>query len=138
MESLTRNCNSVATLFKALQTLPSGIDEMYRLTMERINAQPYQDVSIAHRLFTWIMHTIMSSSGSFSDHDAQLALAVSFDSQTFDDDDKVPFDLILSACGGLVTVSPGVSRSWSDSPVSTFRFIREFSRGLRRRGPSSV
>ncbi|TEB35338.1 ankyrin [Coprinellus micaceus] len=41
----------------------------------------------------------------------------------FDKDDTVDISLILSACGGLVTISPGAHRSWSSAIVSTFRFI---------------
>jgi hypothetical protein len=100
---------------------------MYQLTMDRINAQPRRDVSIAHRLFTWIMHPLSSGDGNFSVEDASYALAVSYDSQTFDKDDTVDISLILSACGGLVTISPGAHRSWSSAIVSTFRFIREFA-----------
>ena len=45
--------------------------------------------------------------GRLSVDDACYALAVSYDSQTFDKGDIVDLSLILSACGGLVTVSIG-------------------------------
>ncbi|KAJ3539979.1 hypothetical protein NMY22_g4495 [Coprinellus aureogranulatus] len=51
------SCSSPYSLREALQGLPSGIDDMYSLTLGRIAGQSAGDVSIAHRVITWLLHS---------------------------------------------------------------------------------
>ena len=116
------SCNSVNSLFKALDKLPSGIDEMYQATLERIGAQSEEDVSIAHRTFTRLLHYFNPwniDTRPMSLEDFQYYLAVSFKDQAFDEGDLVPIPLIPSTCGGLVTVVEG------DWGFFELRFIRK-------------
>lgn len=99
MDALT-NSNSVNHLFGTLDELPSGINEMYERTLTRINAQSAEDASIARRLFIWLMHAKEPIALS----DLPYALAVSFDRLAYDPDDVVDTSIILSSCGGLVSV----------------------------------
>ncbi|KAF6747117.1 hypothetical protein DFP72DRAFT_611641 [Ephemerocybe angulata] len=100
MDGVLEKGRSVSTLLKALDQLPSGVDEMYKHTLERINAQPDEDVSIAHRVFIWLLY----SSRNLSLLELQHALAVSFEDEAYDPIDIVPGSMILSMCGGFVTV----------------------------------
>ncbi|KAF5336511.1 hypothetical protein D9611_006563 [Ephemerocybe angulata] len=100
MDGVLEKGRSVSTLLKALDQLPSGVDEMYEHTLERINAQPDEDVSIAHRVFIWLLY----STRNLSLLELQHALAVSFEDEAYDPIDIIPGSMILSMCGGFVTV----------------------------------
>ncbi|KAF5314723.1 hypothetical protein D9611_007275 [Ephemerocybe angulata] len=101
MELVIRKARSVNSLLKALDDLPSGVDAMYEHTLERINAQPEEDASIAYRVFAWLLY----GEGPFRIEALQEALATSFEDEVYDAGDMVPLPIILAACGGLVTVS---------------------------------
>lgn len=100
LEAVMQRSKSIASLFTILEGLPTGVDEMYRDTLKRINAQPGDDVSIAHRVFVWLTYSF----GPLSVEDLLQALATSSDNLVFVPDDLIPMALILSMCGGLVTV----------------------------------
>lgn len=122
MELIMSSCNSINSLFKALNKLPSGIDEMYRATLDRIEAQPEEDVSIAHRTFIRLVYEFnprYPATRPMSAEDFRYYLAVSFENQVFDKGDLVPIPLILSTCCGLVIAEEG------DWGISELRFIRE-------------
>lgn len=97
---LLRTSSSVNSLFKALEALPSGVNEMYRRTMERIEAQSEEDVSIARRIFLWILHAYETITVEM----LQQALTFSYENLAFDVDDTIPVTVMLSLCCGLVTV----------------------------------
>lgn len=95
-----RNCRNVNGLFQALENLPSGLNDMYRHTFERIKAQSDEDVHLAYCVFVWLLH----AQRPLSPDELQEALAVSFERCAFDPGDVVPIDLTLSVCCGLVEV----------------------------------
>ncbi|KAF6741458.1 hypothetical protein DFP72DRAFT_1083911 [Ephemerocybe angulata] len=133
IEAVLHKARSVNSLLKALEHLPSGVNDMYRHTLERINAQPEEDVSIAHRVFIWLMYSVpgfdngSSYAQSFSIADLQHALAVSFDDETYDEGEIIPASMILSLCGGLVIFEeehPAIGHGHSREGRSSFvRFI---------------
>ncbi|KAF5340621.1 hypothetical protein D9611_007364 [Ephemerocybe angulata] len=96
-----RNCRSVNDLFKKLDGVPSGLDDMYRHTLQRILSQDEEDVGIASRVFFWLLHAFVP----LSPEELQEALAVSFEDRSFDPGDIVPINVILSVCCGLVEVT---------------------------------
>ncbi|KAF6744462.1 ankyrin repeat-containing domain protein [Ephemerocybe angulata] len=100
MEVILQDPRCVNGLLKALNKLPSGVDDMYRHSLQRVNAQAADDVSIAHRVFLWLLHAREPPSAE----ELQHALATSFTTLTYDAGDLVPIPTILSTCGGLVTV----------------------------------
>ncbi|KAF5340346.1 hypothetical protein D9611_007918 [Ephemerocybe angulata] len=100
MDGVLEKGRSVSSLLKALNQLPSGVEEMYKNTLDRINAQAAEDVSIAHRVFIWLLH----SARDLLAHELQDALAISFEDETYDSIDIIPVSMILSMCGGFVTV----------------------------------
>ncbi|TEB24208.1 ankyrin [Coprinellus micaceus] len=132
MELIMSSCNSINSLFKALDKLPYGIDEMYRATLDRIAAQPEEDVSIAHRTFVRLVYEFSpwnADTRPMSAEDLRHYLAVSFENQTFDKGDLVPIPLILSTCCGLVIAEEG------DQGFPEIRFIhyttKEFMKNIQ-------
>lgn len=97
---------------------------MYRLTLERINEQPYEFASLAHRLFVWLLYQREDS--ELCVEDIQHALAVSVDTHTYDEQAITPVDVILSACHGLVVISKGpLERCVWWNVAKKFRFVRK-------------
>jgi hypothetical protein len=92
---------------------------MYRLTLERINGQSEQIVSLVHRLLVWLLYQDKGSKARLDTIGMQYALAVDPDTNMFDEDDISPEGLILSVCHGLVATSK------VDSVRREFRFIRK-------------
>ncbi|KAF5331962.1 hypothetical protein D9611_008863 [Ephemerocybe angulata] len=118
MELVLQTARSVNSLFKALEQLPSNVDGIYRQTLERINAQSGEDASIAHQVFTWLLH----AKEPLSIDDLQYALAISVKDKTYDAGNIIPVPLMLSMCGALVTVDEPYSRY---RPRRRVRFIRK-------------
>lgn len=118
LESVLQNARSVNSVFKELERLPSGLDDMYNHTLERIqNAQSPGDSLMAHRLFT----ILLKAARKLPMKAVQHALAVSFENLTFDSKDIVPEELIVSTCGGLVTVE---TAEVHEETTQVVRFIR--------------
>ncbi|KAF6753249.1 hypothetical protein DFP72DRAFT_427173 [Ephemerocybe angulata] len=101
MELVLERCANIGSLLKALETLPSGIHDMYRLTMDRINSLSQEKMSIAHRAFIWILH---AKEDQISPEDLQHALTFSYEGKKFVEDDSVSIPVLLSICCGLVAV----------------------------------
>ncbi|KAF5339857.1 hypothetical protein D9611_009063 [Ephemerocybe angulata] len=100
MELILERCTTIGSLLRALETLPSGINDMYRATMDRIGSQSEEDVSIAHRAFLWILH----ARDPLSPQDLQHALTFSYQDMKFLRDNLVSMPVLLSICCGLVAV----------------------------------
>ncbi|KAF5332459.1 hypothetical protein D9611_005351 [Ephemerocybe angulata] len=126
MELVLERCATIGSLLKALETLPSGINDMYRLTMDRISSLSEEEVSLAHRTFIWILH----AKRSLSPEGLQHALTFSYEDKKFVEENSVPIPVLLSLCCGLVTVEK--KRDWDYTKV--IRFIhystQEFMKGL--------
>ncbi|KAF6761414.1 hypothetical protein DFP72DRAFT_1165834 [Ephemerocybe angulata] len=123
MELVLERCANIGSLLKALETLPSGIHDMYRLTMDRISSLSEEKVSVAHRAFIWILR----ANEDLSPEDLQHALTFSYEKKKFVEDDSVSIPVLFSICCGLVTVE------YNDGK-RVVRFIhystQEFMRGL--------
>ncbi|KAF5332616.1 hypothetical protein D9611_005341 [Ephemerocybe angulata] len=123
MELVLERCANIGSLLKALETLPSGIHDMYRLTMDRISSLSEEKVSVAHRTFLWILH----AKEDLSPKDLQHALTFSYEAKEFVEDDSVSIPVLLSICCGLVTVEKrqdmDMPRTWHDTK-EVIRFIR--------------
>ncbi|KAF6747974.1 ankyrin repeat-containing domain protein [Ephemerocybe angulata] len=118
MEAILRKARSANTLLKGLEQLPSGVDAIYEHTLARINAQSEEDASIAHRAFIWLLYV----KDSLTSDDLQHTLAISFEDKRYDAGDVIPLDLMLSMCGGLVTVEKRKALPWEWGP-DVVRFI---------------
>ncbi|KAJ3525688.1 hypothetical protein NMY22_g10469 [Coprinellus aureogranulatus] len=107
LEAAMRNATSAKSLFASLEEMPSGINDMYRLTLRRIYDQTPGLVSIAQRVFVWLVFHCKSDVTSRDERtveDVQRMLAVSVENRTWDEQDIPVPDVIFSACHGLVTV----------------------------------
>ncbi|TEB26981.1 hypothetical protein FA13DRAFT_987346 [Coprinellus micaceus] len=122
-----QSSNSINSLFRKLSSLPSGISAMYQQTLERINAQPEEDASIAHRVFLWLLHGFETLSVEGLQH----ALAVSLEDMSYDEGDVVSDSLLMSMCCGLVTTITIGSQPWEPQRREV-RFIRKSSTQLRK------
>lgn len=100
MELVLEKCTTLKSVFEALETLPSGVNDMHQATMERINSQSEAEVSIAQRTFLWLLHAREDLSPTFLTH----ALSFSFRDKVFHEESSVSIPMLLSTCCGLVTV----------------------------------
>ncbi|KAF6753252.1 hypothetical protein DFP72DRAFT_427244 [Ephemerocybe angulata] len=128
MELVLERCANIGSLLKTLKTLPSGIHDMYRLTMDRISSLSEEKVSLAHRAFLWILY----AKEGLSPEDLQHALTFSYENKKFVEDDSVSIPVLLSICCGLVTVED--KENWLLGKRKVIRLIhystQEFMKGL--------
>ncbi|KAF6753475.1 hypothetical protein DFP72DRAFT_407070 [Ephemerocybe angulata] len=87
-------------IFESLSKPPSGLNELYRQALDRINSQPGDDAAIAKRVLIWVRHSFKPLYPS----ELQDAVAASQNPTAFDPGDVVPFSVAASMCCGLVTV----------------------------------
>jgi hypothetical protein len=138
MESILKSdtCNNPNSIFRVLDDLTAGVDEMHRITLKRIDDQPESDVDTAHRVFLWLLYARQLR---LSTSEAELDIACEF--PTADDilyevavsqregpvekDDVSPLPLVLSICRGFVVLEE--ARSESGIPYRKLRFVRTFS-----------
>jgi hypothetical protein len=99
----------------ALETLPTSINDLYRHTLKRIEAQSEPEVLLAKRAILWLVYAL----GPLSMNRLQHALATSLDLEVFDEDDIVSGEFIFDVCCGLV------SRSHDSVYAPTLRLIRK-------------
>ena len=112
IESL-KHCISVKKLRQVVELLPSGLDDLYRHTWRRIEAQTEDEVSLATKAIIWLTYAYQSLTVT----ELQHALAVSDDVEGFDEDDVVAEELIISVCCGLIVV---------DGESRIVRLVREY------------
>ncbi|RXW16981.1 hypothetical protein EST38_g8870 [Candolleomyces aberdarensis] len=105
---------SPRALTNALETLPTSINDLYRHTLKRIDAQSEPEVLLAKRAILWLVYAPVP----LSMNQLQHALATNLDLGIFDGDDIVRGEFIFDVCCGLV------SRSYdSASPSTPLRLI---------------
>ena len=112
IESL-KHCISVKKLRQVVESLPSGLDDLYRCTWRRIEAQTEDEVSLATTAIIWLTYAYQSLTVT----ELQHALAVSDNMEGFDEDDIVAEELIISVCCGLIVV---------DGESRIVRLVREY------------
>lgn len=91
----------------SLESLPTGLHDMYAWTLRRIVAQPPEEALLAQRVLLWLTY----SEATLQMADLQRALATSYDTEGggYDPESITPAEIILTACCGLV--STGSARS---------------------------
>ncbi|KAJ7659522.1 ankyrin repeat-containing domain protein, partial [Mycena rosella] len=99
MESLTTK-NTIRALRDALNNMPKDLEHTYNEAMERIDRQSEDDRNIAHLVLIWISN----AKRPLSIAELQEALAIEPGDTTFDSDNILDVDIMLSVCAGLVTV----------------------------------
>ncbi|KAJ2933231.1 hypothetical protein H1R20_g3832, partial [Candolleomyces eurysporus] len=101
-------------LMNALETLPTTINDLYRHTLKRIDAQSEAEVLLAKRAILWLVYALVP----LPMNQLQYALATNPDLGTFDEDDIVPGEFIFDVCCGLV------SRSYDPAALSATLGLR--------------
>ncbi|MCJ1261720.1 hypothetical protein MMC22_001586 [Lobaria immixta] len=99
IESLTR----LITLRKvkvALTNLPEGLENMYNDVLERIQGQDTELASLATNVLGWIYH----AKRPLQLLELQHALAIEPEDTFLDEDGLPEQDLLISVCGGLLSV----------------------------------
>ena len=102
IESLTR----LITLRKvkaALTNLPDGLINMYDSVMDRVSTQAGEEVELAMKVLGWTFYAIRP----LRLRELQHALALEEDDKSFDEDGLSDEDLMISVCGGLLTLQDG-------------------------------
>lgn len=102
IDSLTR----LITLRKvkaALTTLPEGLENMYDDVLERIQGQDTELASLAMDILGWIYH----AKRPLQLLELRHALAVEPEDTFLDEDGLPEKDLLISVCGGLLSVQEG-------------------------------
>jgi hypothetical protein len=84
-----------------LQELPTGVNDLYLHTLDRIESQGPQKALLAKRTFLWIAYALTP----LKTEELQEALAVSLELETFDEDNIVTEELIHDVCSGLISLS---------------------------------
>lgn len=115
MEAIAWSSSNVETIFRKLKSLPSGLDDMYRHTLARIDNASDEDAAIVYLAFAWISQ---AHPEKLLLRCLQHALSFSVETLSFDDDRIVDADLLLSLCHGLVELE----ETYGDPMV---RFIRQ-------------
>ena len=87
---------------KALEKLPTGLDDTYHEALQRIADQGPPSLDMANKVLYWISHAYRPLTAE----ELQCALAVSPGLTAFDKDAVTPRDTLVSVCGGLVTYDP--------------------------------
>lgn len=99
MDSLMRSI-TLRKIKAALTLLPEGLDNMYDDAVERIQDQDPEYASLTMKVLSWIYFAIRPLNAQKLQH----ALAAEPDDSFLDEDGLIDKDLIISVCGGLVSV----------------------------------
>ncbi|RXW19484.1 hypothetical protein EST38_g6375 [Candolleomyces aberdarensis] len=94
-----KECINVKNLMNTLRELPTGVTDLYLHTLDRIESQDPQKALLAKRTFLWVAYALET----LKIQQLQEALAVSLDSETFDEDSIVTEELIHDVCCGLIS-----------------------------------
>ncbi|KAJ2933271.1 hypothetical protein H1R20_g3806, partial [Candolleomyces eurysporus] len=95
-----KGCTNVTSLTSTLQELPTGVNDLYLHTLDRIESQGPQKALLARKTFLWATYGFET----LKIQQLQEALAVSLVSETFDEDSIVTEELIHDVCCGLISL----------------------------------
>ncbi|KAJ7487831.1 hypothetical protein FB451DRAFT_1528549, partial [Mycena latifolia] len=99
MDSLATK-NTIRALRDALNNMPKDLRHTYDDAMDRIDRQSEDDRKVARLVLIWISN----AKRPLSITELQQALAVEPGDTTFDNDNILDADIMLSACAGLVII----------------------------------
>ena len=95
------HCLSVREVRDALQQCPDRLEDMYAVTMKRIEAQPPAHVSMAKRALLWVIFAVRP----LDIEELVCALATDPSTGRFDPQDAINPESLLSICCGLLTLN---------------------------------
>lgn len=109
MDSLVKK-QSRRDVKAAFNNLPTSLDNTYDDAMTRISAQDKDDIELAMKVLSWISYAIRSLNIT----ELQHAIAAEDLGENVDPEALIDHDLLVSVCGGLITI---------DQKTSTVRLI---------------
>ncbi|KAH6908082.1 ankyrin repeat-containing domain protein [Coprinopsis sp. MPI-PUGE-AT-0042] len=98
---LVRRCISLKSVMKQLDAMPAKLEEMYTLSIQRIERQ-FDDpdhADLAKRALLWVIY----SEEPLTLEELRYAVACTPENEPFDETDVVPENILLSACAGLIS-----------------------------------
>lgn len=95
---------SPAAIIKALHTLPTELEKIYELALERIQHQSADGWEIATKLLSWVVYAYRPLTLS----EIQHALAVNEGDDHFEESEISDADILLNVCGGLLIIDDTV------------------------------
>jgi ankyrin repeat domain-containing protein 50 len=99
MEALV-DCCSAQDVMDTLQAFPPNIEDVYHQTLARISNESRKHSSLAKTVLVWVIY----ASRSLTIDELIRALATSPDTHKFEPARCVPATILISICGGLVTL----------------------------------
>ncbi|KAJ7487830.1 ankyrin repeat-containing domain protein [Mycena latifolia] len=99
MDSLATK-NTIRALRDALNNMPKDLEHTYNDAMDRIDRQSEDDRKVARLVLTWVSN----AKRPLFIRELQEALAVEPGDTTFDGDNILDADIMLSVCAGLVVI----------------------------------
>ncbi|KAL8890975.1 MAG: hypothetical protein Q9192_005801 [Flavoplaca navasiana] len=90
---------TLKSLKKALEDLPTTLDELYNEALHRIEAQSPDDQQLAFNALRWVAYTYRP----LGFRALQEALAIETGEEDFDSDGLPPISLVIDVCAGLLT-----------------------------------
>ena len=107
---------TVKGIKSTLASMPQRIDELYRLTLERIQKQAGDDGTLAMRILSWIIH----ARRPLSVNELRHCLAVEYDEDEdydlnlneLDTDDLLQPESLVDVCAGLVIIDSTSQIIW--------------------------
>ncbi|KAH6912087.1 ankyrin repeat-containing domain protein [Coprinopsis sp. MPI-PUGE-AT-0042] len=107
---MLQHCLSIREIRQTLEQLPKQLEDMYTLTMKRIEAQPASHVSLAKKALLWVVF----AERPLDVEELVCALATCPTTGHFDPQGAVSEASLLSICCGLITLQaevwPGKTR----------------------------
>jgi hypothetical protein len=131
MDSLVEKL-SIKAIRGALRNLSKDLNETYDDAMRQIDNQTEERKELAELVLIWVAH----SKRTLSVRELQDALAIEPGTNTFDLDNVLDIDTIISVCAGLVVIDhttlavrlmPPHKATWRASKQTDFRLLKQQS-----------
>ncbi|KAI2603696.1 hypothetical protein GGR54DRAFT_653092 [Hypoxylon sp. NC1633] len=106
------HASRLSEIKKAVSELPTGLDDLYKESMDRIELEPHERRTIAMRALCWIYH----SKRQLSTEELLHALAIEPHEDIPLYEDVVSRKVVLDVCAGLVVIN---------TEHDTFRFVHQ-------------
>ncbi|KAH6908137.1 ankyrin repeat-containing domain protein [Coprinopsis sp. MPI-PUGE-AT-0042] len=97
---MLRHSLTVKDLRDHMKKLPAKLDDMYAVTLARVNVQEPSHAELAKRILVWVIY----AKRTLSVRELQYAVATCPETYQFEEDRLVDEETLLSVCCGLVTV----------------------------------
>ncbi|KAH6908116.1 ankyrin repeat-containing domain protein [Coprinopsis sp. MPI-PUGE-AT-0042] len=97
---MLRHSLTVKDLRDHMTKLPANLEDMYAVTLARVNDQVASHADLAKRILIWVIY----AERTLSVKELQCAVATCPDTHQFEEDRLVDEETLLSVCCGLVTV----------------------------------